>query len=133
MKDERPPGDPGKERRPEDLKTRTKRFALRIIRLYSALPKSTLAQTLGRQVLCSGTAVGANYHEAFRARSDAEFVAKLGDCLKELEETFYWLELMTDSGLMSSQQLAPLAGETNQLIAIFTTIVKKKKFPRRPS
>jgi four helix bundle protein len=81
MRDERKPSD--------DLSERTKSFALRIVRLYTALPKSTLAQTLGKQVLRSGTSVGANYREAKRSRSRNEFIAKIGDCLKELDETAY--------------------------------------------
>ena len=76
---------------PQDLKPRTKAFALRVIRLYSKLPKSD-SQVLGRQVLRSGTSVGANYREASRSRSKAEFISKTGDCLKEIEETEYWLE-----------------------------------------
>jgi four helix bundle protein len=111
----------------EDLRKRTKGFALRIIRLFSAMPKSVEAQVLGRQFLRSGTSVGANYREAFRARSDAEFVAKMGDCLKELEETSYWLELMAESGVVTVEKLAPLLEETDQLIAIFVTIIKKSK------
>ena len=74
-----------------DLADRTKRFALEIIRVFSMLPKTTEAQVLGKQVLRSGTSVGANYREAYRGRSKAEFVAKCGDCLREIEETRYWL------------------------------------------
>jgi four helix bundle protein len=110
-----------------DLRKRTKIFALRIIKLYTALPKTTEAQVTGKQVLRAGTSVGANYREAYRARSDAEFIAKLGDCLKELDETAYWLELIIESGIVGEDKLAPLLNETDQLIAIFTTIVKKKK------
>jgi four helix bundle protein len=111
---------------PEDLKQRTKNFALRIIRMYSALPKNnTVAQVLGKQVLRSGTSVGANFREAFRGRSNAEFTSKVGDCLKELDETLYWLELLIDSSVVTPQKMADLKDETNQLIAIFTTIVKK--------
>jgi four helix bundle protein len=110
-----------------DLRKRTKEFALRIIKLYSAMPKTTEAQVIGKQFLRSGTSVGANYREAYRARSDAEFVAKLGDCLKELDETTYWLELVIDSEIMPENKLTSLLDETNQLIAIFTTIVKKKR------
>ena len=73
-----------------NLKDRTKQFALRILRMYSSLPKTTAAQILGKQVLRSGTSVGANYREADRARSKAEFIAKMGECLKELDETAYW-------------------------------------------
>jgi four helix bundle protein len=89
-----------------DMRARTKEFALRVIRMYSALPKSTEAQVLGKQVLRSGTSVGANYREAFRGRSRAEFVAKCGDSLRELEETSYWLELLNESGAVSSTKLA---------------------------
>jgi len=110
-----------------DLRKRTKTFALRIVTMYRALPKTTEAQVMGKQVLRSGTSVGANYREAYRARSGAEFIAKMGDCLRELDETTYWLELIVESGLMPEQKLASLIDETDQLIAIFTTIVKKKK------
>jgi len=74
----------------KDLKERINFFALRIIRMYSSLPKSTEAKVIGTQVLRSGTSVGANYREASQGRSRAEFIAKMGDCLKELEETTYW-------------------------------------------
>jgi four helix bundle protein len=110
-----------------DLRVRTKQFAVRVIRLYSGLPKRTEAQVIGKQVLRSGTSVGANFREAHRGRSDAEFVAKLGDCLKELEETCYWLELLVDAELMPAERLAPLQDECNQLTAILTTISKKVK------
>ena len=108
-----------------DLKIRTKRYALEIIKAYARLDRSVIAQTLGRQFLRSGTSVGANYREAFRARSNPEFVAKLGDSLKELEETLYWFELCEESGVMPKQRVEQLSNETNQLIAIMTTIVKK--------
>src|SRR5580700_9303615 len=101
-----------------DLRTRTKEFALRVIRMFSALPKTTSAQVLGRQVLRSGTSVGANYREAHRSRSNAEFIAKIGDCLKELDETAYWLELLTESGILAPAKLAALRDECDQLLAI---------------
>ena len=110
-----------------DLRVRTKDFALRIIRMFTALPKSTEAQVLGKQVLRSGTSVGANYREAFRARSKAEFIAKAGDSLREIEETAYWLELLVEAGIVPAERLAPLRQETDELIAIFVTIVKKAK------
>jgi four helix bundle protein len=114
--------------RPKDLKPRTKTFALRIIKMYSALPKTdAVAQVLGKQVLRSGTSVGANYREASRGRSKAEFISKIGDCLKEIEETEYWLELLVDSGSVSNAKMADLLDETRQLIAIFTTIDKHSK------
>ncbi len=108
-----------------DSRERTKAFALRVIRMFSALPKTTEAQVLGKQVLRSGTSVGANYREACRARSDSEFIAKIGDCLKELDETAYWLELLADSDILPPSSLSELQDETNQLLAIFTTISKK--------
>jgi len=110
-----------------DLRARTKAFALRIVKMFSALPKLTEAQILGKQALRSGTSVGANYREAQRSRSKAEFIAKIGDCLKELDETAYWLELLTESGIVKTARLAPLMDECNQLLAIFTTISKRSK------
>jgi len=109
----------------KDLRQRTKMDARRVIRLYSALPKSTVAQVLGKQLLRSGTSVGANYREANRARSKAEFLAKLGDCLKEAAESEYWIELLGDEAVVPAKRLAPLLDETGQLIAIFVTILKK--------
>jgi four helix bundle protein len=110
-----------------DLKIRTKAFALRIIKLYVSLPKTILAQVLGKQVLRSGTSVGANYREANRARSKAEFISKMGDCLKELDETAYWLELFVESNTVSCKSLSSLMDESNQLIAIFVSIINKAK------
>jgi four helix bundle protein len=120
MKDEIPPFE---------LRERTKLFGLRIVKMFVALPKSDEAQVLGKQVLRSGTSVGANYREAHRARSKAEFVSKVGDCLKELDETAYWLELLTESGIVKPTKLAALQDETNQLLAILTTISKNTKNP----
>jgi len=110
-----------------DLKIRTKVFALRIIKLYVSLPKTTLAQVLGKQVLRSGTSIGANYREANRARSKPEFISKMGDCLKELDETAYWLELLVESNTVSCKSLSSLMDENNQLTAIFVSIINKAK------
>jgi four helix bundle protein len=115
---------------PFELRERTKLFGLRIVKMFVALPKSDEARVLGKQVLRSGTSVGANYREAHRARSKAEFVSKVGDCLKELDETAYWLELLTESGIVKPTKLAALQDETNQLLAILTTISKNTKNPR---
>ena len=113
---------------PQDLKPRTKAFALRVIRMYSKLSRSdAVAQVLGKQVLRSGTSVGANYREASRGRSKAEFISKIGDCLKEIEETEYWLELLMESGCVSPTRMAGLLDETRQLTAIFTTIDNNSK------
>lgn len=110
-----------------DLRERTSDFALRIINLFTSLPKVTTAQVIGKQLLRSGTSVGANYREAYRARSSAEFRAKLGICIQELEETAYWLELLIRAEIIPDNKLSNLQDETNQLIAIFTTIIKKNK------
>ena len=109
----------------DDLRKRTKRFALRVIKLYETLPRTGFAQVLGHQLLRSGTSVGANFREAHRARSNAEFVSKVGDSLKELEETAYWLELLVESGAIAQQKLVTLLDETSQLTAILTAIAKK--------
>jgi len=111
----------------KDLKERTEEYALRIIRMFSALPKTTEAQVLGKQVLRSGTSIGANYREAGRGRSKAEFVAKLGDCLKELDETDYWLSLLVKSEIVPASRMQSLIEETNELTAIMVTIIKKTK------
>ena len=108
-----------------DLRERTFCFARRIIGLYVALDRGTLAQTLGRQSLRAGTSVGANYREADQARSKAEFIAKIGDCLKEADETAYWLELMSAEAVTPSTRVAGLIDEANQLVAILTTIRRR--------
>jgi four helix bundle protein len=110
-----------------DLRQRTKEFALQIVWMFSRLPKATEAQVLGKQALRSGTSVGANYREAYRARSKAEFIAKCGDSLRELEETAYWLELLVDGKIVAPEKLSSLRQECNELIAIFVTIIKRSK------
>ena len=110
-----------------DLRGRTKDFALRIIKMFVQLPKSTVAQVLGRQVLRSGTSVGANYREAHRGRSKAEFIAKVGDSLRELEETANWLELLVEGKIVTASKLELLRRETDELTAIFVTILKRSK------
>ena len=110
-----------------DLAMRTKNFALQIIRLFSALPKTTEAQVIGRQVLRSGTSVGANYREAYRGRSKPEFIAKCGDCLREIEETAYWLDLLADADVVTPEKLRNVRQECSELIAIFVTILKRSK------
>ena len=110
-----------------DLKTRTKQFALRIIRLFCALPKTVEAQVLGKQLLRSGTSVGAHYREAHRARSNAEFISKIEGGLQELEESSYWLELLVESGMVPVSRLAELLEEAHQLTAILVTCVKRAK------
>src|SRR3972149_1143043 len=92
----------------QELRGRTKSFALRIVRLYVSLPETTEAQILGKQVLRSGTSVGAHYREACRAKSDADFINKIEGGLQELDETAYWLELLGEAAIISEDKLAPL-------------------------
>ena len=112
---------------PLDLQTRTSDFALRIVKLYANLPKTTEAQVLGRQALRSGTSVGAHSREGNRAKSDADIVNKFESVLQELDETDYWLDLLVKSGILPSKKAEELIKETNELLAIFTTIVTKIK------
>ena len=113
-----------------DLKVRTKDFAIRIIRLFAALPKTTEAQIVGKQVLRCGTSVGAQYREAQHAKSDSDFISKVEGSLQELEETSYWLELLDEMQLFGHEKLKPIQQETKELTAIFVTIAKKVKARR---
>ena len=112
---------------PQDLRTRTSDFALRIVRLYVSLPKTTEAQVIGKQVLRSGTSVGAHYREGHRAKSDPDIINKFETALQELDETDYWLELLVKADIVPAPKLETLRKETNELLAIFTTIVTKIK------
>jgi len=103
----------------EDLKPRTKQFSLRVIHLCESLPFKPAAKVIGNQLLRSATSVGANYRAARRARSNADFVSKIGIVLEEADESVYWLELLKDSGLVHEQKLAPLLREAEELVAIF--------------
>jgi len=110
-----------------DLKVRTKKFALRIIKLYQGLPKSGEAQVIGKQVLRSGTSVGAQYREACQAKSPADFVNMMGGGLKELDETTYWLELLVEGEIVPAVKLADLQKETDELTAIFVSSINTSK------
>jgi four helix bundle protein len=110
-----------------DLKQRTKQFALLIIKLYVALPETTEAQVLGKQVLRSGTSVGAHYRESCRAKSNADFISKIEGALQELDETCYWLELIEESEIFIAERLKPLHTEAEELIKILVTVVKNVK------
>ena len=103
----------------QKLKQRTKAFALRVIRLTQALPRSREADVLGRQILRSATSVAANYRAAGRGRSKAEFAAKLGIVIEEADETVLWLELLCESGIIKPSRLQNLLDEANQLLALF--------------
>src|SRR5258705_7665618 len=111
-----------------DLRLRTRSFALRIVQLYTSLPKTAEAQILGKQLLRSGTSVGAHYHEATRSRSNAEFISKIDAGMQELEETVYWLNLLIDSGIVKKAQVSELCDEADELMAIFVASVKTVKY-----
>ena len=115
----------------KDLKDRTRDFALRVIRLCAALPSNRTADVIARQLLRSGTSPGAHFREALRARSKAEYVAKLNGGLMELEETLYWLEIIEGEQLLRPRQLKAIEEETNELIAIFVSLITKWKGARR--
>lgn len=118
------------ERKQVDLKSRTTEFALRIINLAASLPKGFVAEVLGKQVLRSGTSIGANYREARRASTQRQFASTLQIALREAEETIYWLELIVQSGLMKAERLQPLVCECDELIAILVTSVRTAKRKR---
>ncbi len=103
----------------EECRARTKEFALRIMNLCRALPKTDEGRTIGRQLLRSGTSVGANYRAVVRARSRPEFIAKLGVVVEEVDETVFWLELIVEGRLMPKARLEPLLEEARGLLAIF--------------
>jgi four helix bundle protein len=111
----------------ENLRTRTKVHALQIIRLYRDLPNSGEAQVIGKQILRSGTSIGAQYREACRAKSPADFISKMEGSLQELDETGYWLELLIESGIMTAARLANIRKENGELTAIFVTSVRTAK------
>jgi len=117
-------------RKDDELRHRTKQFALRVIRMYVSLPKSTEAQTIGKQALRSGTSVAANYREASRGRSHAEVIAKLGIIEQELDETLLWLELLTESGIVPRSRMNDLHNEAEELIRIIVASIKKLKAKR---
>jgi four helix bundle protein len=107
-----------------DLRLRTKRFALRVIKLCSSLPRDDETFVMRRQLIRCGTSVGAQYREACRARSPAEFRSKMNSGLQELDETAYWFELLVESGRVQQAKLAELMQEADELIAIFVTSIK---------
>src|SRR5262245_14491336 len=102
------------------LRDRTKKFALRIIRLSQSLPSTREANVIATQLLRAGTAVAANYRAAGRSRSRAEFVAKIGIVVEEADETLFWLELLCESGIMAAEKLGSIMNEANELLAIFS-------------
>jgi len=106
--------------KPEELRERTRQFAVRVIRLVRALPRTLEGRNIGDQLFRCATPVSANYRAACRARSPKEFVARIGVVVEEADESLYWLELLTDVGIFSKKRLAPLTQEAESLVAIFS-------------
>ena len=111
----------------QELEQRTKQFSLEVIRFLESLPKNYLGEALGRQLIKSGTSIGANYREANRAESKADFIHKLAIAEKEASETLYWLELMLEPGIGGKQEALRLMQEAKELLAIFTAAGRTSK------
>ena len=108
----------------EELKARTKRFGLRIIKLVESLPTSRTSNVIGNQLLRSGTSVGSNYRAACRGRSKPDFISKAGIAIEETDESLYWMEMLIESGIVPQERFENLMNEANELIAILTASVK---------
>jgi four helix bundle protein len=116
---------------PKDLKQRTKKFALRIIRLVESLPRGKITDVIGKQLLRSGTSVGANYRSACRAKSTADFISKMGTVEEEADESIYWMELLIESGLISKDKVDELLDEADQIVAITVSSIKTARRRKR--
>ena len=115
---------------PEQLKERTKKFGIRTVKVVEELPARRAPQTIGHQLLRCGTSVGANYRAACRARSDAEFRAKLGICEEEADESIYWLEMIIELGFVREPLLNELLSEAHELLAIIVASIKTSRRKR---
>jgi four helix bundle protein len=115
----------------EALKLRTKQFALRIIQLVQSLPKNPTADVIGRQLLRSGTSVGANYRSACRARSAADFIAKMGIVEEEADESLFWMELLIENKLIKEENLELSMKEADEILAITVSSIKTAKSRRK--
>jgi four helix bundle protein len=115
-----------------DLKKRTKAFALRILKLVDALPKTTAGRALASQIVRSGTSIAANYRAACRAKSPADFISKMGNVEEEADETLLWLELLEESGLVSPAKLTAIKEEADELTAITVGSIKTARRNRAP-
>jgi four helix bundle protein len=107
-----------------DLRQRTRKFALRVIRLVEALPKTRTAEVIGKQLLRAGTSVGANYRAACRAKSTKDFIYKMGLVEEEADESLYWMELLVEAGLVKLERLQSLMVEADELVAITVASIK---------
>ena len=116
---------------PEELKKRTKEFAIRIIKLVNLLPKNSIGHTIGNQLLRAGTSVGANYRAACRAKSNRDFIYKINIVEEEADETMFWLELIIETELLPKSRINSLLNEANKLTAIFTATGKTSKTKKK--
>lgn len=114
----------------EELQNRTKRFALRIINLVKALPNKPEGRIIGNQLLRSGTSVGANYRAVCRARSNAEFIAKLGVVIEEADESAFWMELIVESSLLKKNLIEPLLKEADEIVSIMISSIKSAQLKK---
>jgi four helix bundle protein len=110
-----------------DLKSRTKKFALRVIRLAASLPSGRVGDVMGRQLLKSGTSIGANYREAARATTKKHFISTIEISIREADETHYWLELLAESGTVPQKKLTELMAECSELLAMLVASAKTAK------
>lgn len=113
--------------RKDNLRLRLKTYGLRILKLYDSLPKHGSVHIITHQLVRSGTSPGAQYREACRAKSNADFISKVEGAIQELDESDYWLEMLADGGYVPRERLSALIAETGELIAIFVTMVNKVK------
>jgi len=111
----------------QNLQVRTKQFALQVIKFCEGLPKDDTTKIIARQLLRSGTSVGANYRAAYRSKSKPAFISKMGDVLEEADESGYWVELLVDSGKTDQQKAAPLLAESRELVAISIASINTAK------
>ncbi len=111
----------------ENLQSRTKRFSVAIVKFVQSLPSTYIAREIGRQLLRSGMSVGSNTRAAYRARSNKEFISKLGIVIEEADESAYWLELLMESDICNNDKTHELHKEANELVSIFVSIIRKNR------
>jgi four helix bundle protein len=115
----------------DEMKQRTRAFALRVISLVEALPATRTADVMGKQLLRCGTSVGANYRASCRAKSPADFIAKMGIVEEEADETIYWIEMLIESGLVKKERVAGLLDEASQIVAIVVSSIRTARSHKR--
>ncbi|MBN1554930.1 MAG: four helix bundle protein [Phycisphaerae bacterium] len=117
---------------PDEMKRRTRAFALRVIRLYESLPKTKIAQHIGHQLMRAATSVGANYRASCRAKSKADFIAKMSIVEEEADESVFWMEMLVDAGIVAEKLLKPLMTEAEEITAIVVSSITTARGQKRP-